>query len=717
MEIKKVTILDGEYQCNVDVSVDEWKEILQDKNFERYLDALIKFYSEPNHESTCKALGKKHNISPQSFNGTITNFAKAVQKKLNRFEIIGVDEKPTYWIIPMIGKHVGKFFEWTIRPELVEALEELNIKDKHLLQKIYDEAIKNKHWVFSEWFPFYKECVQEYQKEAITNNWSDSVFERLIKNTTNNGIANLSQGNFTWDEFEKINKSWADIQPLIKKIAKENNINKQEYQKIYNFLNKQTSKNRQAGSNRVIAAFLPNIVTTVVTYGHLKNVITKLKEILPDYPQVQKNWLSDNINFIKYCNSNIEFKDSWHSSVFAWYLKEYFDHEKHLTQQKEATMQKYTDLLLNNKNLILTGAPGTGKTYLAKEIAKAMNAEIEFVQFHPSYDYTDFVEGLRPIKKDGSELGFELKDGVFKNFCRKAINQDETDNFDELYTEFIEELSESNVELETPTRKKKFKVKINSNKTCVAIPDTDIGTQMSITKEMIKDYILFEEIRDWKPYTVPIAKYFMKNYKVKTKMVVQDEKPHVIIIDEINRAEISKVFGELFFSMDSGYRGIKGRVKTQYSNLQDDGDIFKDGFYIPENIYIIGTMNDIDRSVESFDFAMRRRFAWKEIKAIDRISMWSGVIDDWKEESLKRMISINSKIETIQGLGSAFHIGPAYFLKLKNYNGNFEQLWNNHLEGVLFEYLRGLPQNKILLNELKNAFNIIGESQENVENN
>ena len=82
--------------------------------------------------------------------------------------------------------------------------------------------------------------------------------------------------------------------------------------------------------------------------------------------------------------------------------------------------QEYIDILEANKNLILNGAPGTGKTFLAKKIAEEMKAEYKLVQFHPSYDYTDFVEGLRPIEKDGT-VGFERKDGVFKEFCNRAI--------------------------------------------------------------------------------------------------------------------------------------------------------------------------------------------------------------------------------------------------------------------------------------------------------
>ena len=87
----------------------------------------------------------------------------------------------------------------------------------------------------------------------------------------------------------------------------------------------------------------------------------------------------------------------------------------------------------------------------------------------------------------------------------------------------------------------------------------------------------------------------------------------VFIIDEINRGEVSKIFGELFYAIDPGYRGKKEKaVQTQYQNLIHDGEAFKDGFYVPENVYIIGTMNDIDRSVESIDFAFRRRFTWTD---------------------------------------------------------------------------------------------------------
>ena len=265
------------------------------------------------------------------------------------------------------------------------------------------------------------------------------------------------------------------------------------------------------------------------------------------------------------------------------------------------------ELLMQNRNLILTGAPGTGKTYLAKQIASEIG-KYKFVQFHPSYDYTDFVEGLRP-KNDNGNIGFERKDGVFKEFCKEALNN-KNDNF-------------------------------------------------------------------------------------------------VFIIDEINRGEISKIFGELFFSVDSGYRGEKGKVQTQYANLIEDGDEFKDGFYIPENVYIIGTMNDIDRSVESMDFAMRRRFAWKEIKAEDTQETILKDLGDLKDETIKRMNNLNKVIRNKEtNLSEAYCIGAAYFKKIKDYEGDFNKLWENHLKGLLFEYTRGMQNQETILKELKNAYDL-----------
>lgn len=279
-----------------------------------------------------------------------------------------------------------------------------------------------------------------------------------------------------------------------------------------------------------------------------------------------------------------------------------------VSENNKFLLSDYIELLMQNRNLILTGAPGTGKSYLAKQIASEIG-KYKFVQFHPSYDYTDFVEGLRPIQDKKGDIIFERKDGVFKEFCKEALNN-QSSNF-------------------------------------------------------------------------------------------------VFIIDEINRGEISKIFGELFFSVDSGYRGEKGKVQTQYANLIEDGDEFKDGFYIPENVYIIGTMNDIDRSVESMDFAMRRRFAWKEIKAEDTQETILNDLGDLKDETIKRMNNLNKVIRNKEtNLSEAYCIGAAYFKKIKDYEGDFNKLWENHLKGLLFEYTRGMQNQETILKELKNAYDL-----------
>lgn len=174
-------------------------------------------------------------------------------------------------------------------------------------------------------------------------------------------------------------------------------------------------------------------------------------------------------------------------------------------------------------------------------------------------------------------------------------------------------------------------------------------------------------------------------------------KNYVFVIDEINRGEISKIFGELFFSIDPSYRGKKGAVKTQYSNLHNDE---KEIFYVPDNVFIIGTMNDIDRSVESFDFAMRRRFTWIEITAEE-----SADNMNLPQELKERMLKLNEQISSTEGLNPSYHIGAAYFLDT---NGNarlyIDNIWNLRIEPLLNEYLRGMPDTLENIEKLKNAF-------------
>ena len=403
---------------------------------------------------------------------------------------------------------------------------------------------------------------------------------------------------------------------------------------------------------------------------------------------------------------------------------------------EERNMKKINEtkkLLENTKNLILTGAPGTGKTFMAKQIAKAMGCsenEIGFVQFHPSYDYTDFVEGLRPKQNDGSnQIGFERMDGVFKEFCAKALKNlvdsrkqsvNEIKNFDEIFEQFVSDIEENHLELKTLKQQKEFSLRVGSQMTIYAIPKTETGTNMGLSKDKIKKYLETGEILDWKPYLTAIGKYIEENYEINKTSESIPLKPFVFIIDEINRGEVSKIFGELFYCVDPGYRGEKGKISTQYQNLVTSGE-FQKGFFIPENVYIIGTMNDIDRSVESMDFAFRRRFAWKEITADDTQYMLDevekdgetfGLPDDIAVEAKERMNRVNNKISELPDFNSAYHIGASYFLKLKNYESDsdngFQSLWNYHLKGILEEYLRGNPDKDNFMKQLENAYN--GES-------
>lgn len=418
-------------------------------------------------------------------------------------------------------------------------------------------------------------------------------------------------------------------------------------------------------------------------------------------------------------------------------------------------VNEYSRMLIESKNIIFRGAPGTGKSYLAKQIAtdiisegyfdkyESLNDEqkkqVEFVQFHPSYDYSDFVEGLRPKINDDGTMGFELKDGIFKRFVSRARRNYENSQKPKELVEKESSVQESmknffdNIELgvdefKTLTGNSFYISSVDDSFIHITIPGNDVVNKLVLSvneiKQMLESGLTFTRVKD-------ITNFFNKQFasqaysyefvilkaiqssKIRTRQSLIETEPlkkYIFIIDEINRGEISKIFGELFYSIDPGYRGKSGEISTQYSNLQ----MCDEKFYIPENLYIIGTMNDIDRSVDSFDFAMRRRFRFIEIKADATTGMLDGLrsnrLDDaanelLPEKAINRMTALNEAILEVEDLNENYQIGASYFLKLKNLT--FDELWTDCLRPLLQEYVQGLYDEEGIMKKFATAYGYI----------
>ena len=366
--------------------------------------------------------------------------------------------------------------------------------------------------------------------------------------------------------------------------------------------------------------------------------------------------------------------------------------------QRTAEMKS---LLEANGQIILHGAPGTGKTHTAMEVACAVtrvsfhkkdHPQIKYVQFHPSYDYSDFIVGLKPVlvgENGMKQVSFEWKSGILKQIAEAARRA--LDAYANAY-----------------------------------------ATGEGADKDQ-KGYL-----KDGQPEF--------------------DPPKFVLLIDEINRADLSNVFGEVFSCMEYRYRYKRqgkepGKLEIKDGNptlaidenaveitlpsiktddhgneVRDkDGQLVHETLVIPENLYIIGTMNDIDRSVEGLDFALRRRFAWKEIDAKDskrilEAEARKGIFNEIVKNRLgKAMDALNFEIrgeaegnkkpELELRLGKPYELGGAYFAKLKLYaeedgkygDAAFNSLWENHLAVILREYLRG-GDNPEKLDELKKKY-------------
>ncbi|EPB1175957.1 McrB family protein [Campylobacter jejuni] len=445
------------------------------------------------------------------------------------------------------------------------------------------------------------------------------------------------------------------------------------------------------------------------------------------------NKLNKNEEF-KLKNSNGHNMYSSALNYYKAFLIDYYEQDIFITERVQSEESNMKIIPLNQ---ILYGSPGTGKTYhtidKALEIISkeekiqipseddrinrkkifdeyVKNGQIVFTTFHQSYGYEEFVEGIKPIidnDENSQEVKYDVKDGIFKELCDKSLknyilsmqNENEID-LDKLIFEFANYINQdflnkgNEFPLENKVSIKKILLNFKDEYRSFSLGGS-IKSPQSLTIDIIKrDYLNFKNkkilsFKDIKPkydsqsdYHGNAIYYFMFYNKLKEFENIQNEKfkikkeilkSYIIIIDEINRGNVSKIFGELITLIEASKRiGEKEELKVTlpYSGKE---------FGVPKNVYIIGTMNTADRSITSLDTALRRRFEFIEMMPdVSKLSMDCEGIN--LQELLK---AINTRIEYL--LDREKTIGHAFFISVENLE-DLKKVFKNKIIPLLQEY-------------------------------
>ncbi len=525
------------------------------------------------------------------------------------------------------------------------------------LTNIYTYLVGNSKYEQMGWYNAYKGFVEEVERVKEIGGIPENDFLRKLFFNGGNGVASNGQSVVKGSDFKALVEDDKFVEIVSQLIMDPNN---ETHNALRNKWNELTDKNRPVLTNRATAACTTN-VSSAVDESKFNQVFHWLQKekLIPNYTGEQ-DWYNRNIYVVQEVREAIKDveDDPFWINIFIWKMFENLSNPFSLKKQ-----------------IVKYGAPGTGKTFIANQTARlqfdiwksrfAPNENFtyevmnEVIQFHPSYSYEDFFEGLRPTK----EGNLTLHNGLFKSFCMKAGY---------------------------------WEVDIaNLGKDVVKLTVSEVK---ALENQLSGEY--------WS-YIFDLGEVY------NSTPLVDVLPPHFLIIDEINRAELSRVFGELMYCLE--YRGKT--IKTQYAHLNDEitgmiklGEGYQ--FFVPHNLYILATMNTIDRSVESFDFALRRRFRWEEVlPSYDLLyyhleehnKNWIGLSKALKE--------LNKQITSEPLLGKDYCIGHAYLWKLP-YSKDIsltevkKLVWGDSLQSLLEEYLRGTGREDELLKKFSSAFGL-----------
>ena len=692
----------GEYSCgDIGVTTEEWLDILNDEKSKPYHEALLCFLRQKEHKATCVKVSQVYGKPAQYYNSKVYNFSKWVQKRLNRFSVKDADDKDTYWCITMQkGWDTKQGFQWQLRDELVEALR------IYLMKALIDVFRNGKP--FNGYYEEYKwDLLDRLEgkdvlavfdglrgKNIIDNPRTDSVIKYLVDNEADK--TRVCCQHLT-DESVPLNDRLAAFKSEIKALCPskwKNTANDERtasglltcvYPATYTFYKDEIYQNicdyfgytsRKAGKK--YEHFLELINGFVKSYGE------EIQQIMLNEIKGFKN---------KPLNLAVQ--------TLFWCMKDYMKEElknKMTTETNNSSKGTWYDDVVRTwerrKNIVLYGAPGTGKTYDVPELAVRlcdpafMAAEpsreeivsrynqlktekrIAFTTFHQSLDYEDWIEGLRPVVNENNQVTYEIESGIFKKLCEEAerpvVKDKQVGIADNAVVWKVSLAGTGDNPVRSDCMKNSY-IRIGWDGYGPVISDeTDWSIYNGEGKQILDAYINkmkigdivmscyssqtidaigvvageyeFEdkfpnykrvrrvnwlvkninenivEMNDGKTMvessvyrlnsiTLNDVKSILEKYDTSSKME-ENDKTYVMVIDELNRGNVSKVFGELITLLEADKR--KGRINAESVVLPYS----KKGFHIPNNVYLIATMNTADRSLGSLDYAIRRRFAF-----------------------------------------------------------------------------------------------------------